>query len=200
MKSQGNICMSIDQKPATLRNSSLKERFKVIFLSGHLRQFPRHEKTLDIGCGWGFSLRINPAFYCVDADDACIEYLQSRGANAHFADVSSELPFTESFFDNAFTHDVLEHLEEEEMLRLFIEARRVIRTGGLFMNIVPNRKGYNAGLDPTVGHKRFVTEREVKSAAAKAGFVFERAWTTPLPKPFSELFMHNKLVTVCRAA
>ena len=191
--------MSIDQKPATLRNSTLKERLKVTFLSRHLRQFPRREKTLDIGCGWGFSLRINPDFYCVDADRACIDYLQSRGANAYFADVSSQLPFADSFFDNAFTHDVLEHLEEWEMLQLFIEARRVIHTGGLFMNIVPNRKGYDAGLDPAVGHKRFVTEREVRSAAAETGFVFERAWTTPLPRSLSELFMHNKLVTLCRA-
>jgi cyclopropane fatty-acyl-phospholipid synthase-like methyltransferase len=174
--------MSIDQKPDTLRNSSLRERLKVTFLSGHLRQFPRHEKTLDIGCGWGFSLHINPAFYCVDADSACIEHLQSRGANARLADVSSQLPFTDSFFDNAFTHDVLEHLEEEEMLQLFIEARRVIRAGGIFMNIVPNRRGYDAGLDPAVG------------------FVFERAWATPLPRRFSEFFIHNKLVTVCRAA
>lgn len=192
--------LSIDLKPATLRNSTLKEWFKITFLSGHLRHFPRYEKTLDIGCGWGFSLRINPDFYCVDADSACIEYLQSRGANAHFADVSSKLPFADSFFDNAFTHDVLEHLEKGEMLQLFVEARRVIRTGGLFMNIVPNKKGYDAGMDPAVGHKRFITEREVKSAAAATGFVFERAWATPLPKPFSELFMHNKLVTVCRAA
>lgn len=191
--------MSLDNKPATLRNSSLKERFKVTFLSGHLRQFPQNEKTLDIGCGWGFSLKINPAFYCVDADRDCIEYLHSLGANAHFADVASQLPFGDSFFDNAFTHDVLEHLEEAEMLQLFEEARRVIRTGGLFMNIVPNRKGYDLGVNPAVGHKRFVTECEVRAAAAKTGFMFEKSWTTPLPRWLSELFTHNKLVTVCRA-
>lgn len=191
--------MSLDNKPATLRNSSLKERFKVMFLSGHLRHFPSHEKTLDIGCGWGFSLKINPSFYCVDADRTCIDYLQSRGVNAHFADVSTQLPFADSFFDNAFTHDVLEHLEENEMLQLFEEARRVIRVGGLFMNIVPNKKGYDAGLDPAVGHKRFVTAREVSAAAAKTGFAFERSWMTPLPGWLGELFAHNKLVTVCRA-
>lgn len=191
--------MSLDNKPATLRNSSLKERFKVAFLSGHLRHFPQNERTLDIGCGWGFSLKINPGFYCVDADRACIDYLQSCGANAHLADVSSQLPFKDSFFDNAFTHDVLEHLEEDEMLQLFQEARRVIRAGGLFMNIVPNKKGYDAGVDPAVGHKRFVTESEVRAAAAKSGFVFERSWATPLPRWFGDLFTHNKLVTVCRA-
>lgn len=191
--------MTLDSKPATLRNSSMKERFKVMFLSGHLRHFPPQEKTLDIGCGWGFSLRINPDFYCVDADRACIEYLQSCGASAYFADVSSQLPFTASFFDNAFTHDVLEHLEEHEMMQLFKEARRVIRTGGIFMNIVPNKKGYDVGVNPAVGHKRFVTEHEVEITAADTGFVFERCWTTPLSGWLGEVFTHNKLVTVCRA-
>lgn len=191
--------MSIDSKPATLRITSLRERVKVMLLSGHLRKFPVNERTLDIGCGWGFSLKINPDFYCVDADRACIEHLQSLGASAYFADVSDQLPFEDAFFDNAFTHDVLEHLEEEEMLQLFREARRIVRKGGLFMNVVPNHKGYVAGLDPKIGHKRFVTQREVTEAARTTGFEFEQSWNTPLPKSFSELFLHNKLVTVCRA-
>jgi SAM-dependent methyltransferase len=191
--------MSIGSKPATLRITSFRERLKVMLLSGHLRKFPAHERTLDIGCGWGFSLKINPGFYCVDADRACIEHLQSVGAKAHFADISARLPFENAFFDNAFTHDVLEHLEEEEMLQLFREARRIIRKGGLFMNVVPNHKGFVAGLDPAVGHKRFVTRHEVAEAARATGFEFERSWNTPLPKPFTELFLHNKLVTVCRA-
>lgn len=191
--------MSLDNKPATLRISSFRERVKVMLLAGHLRMFPADERTLDIGCGWGFSLKINPGFYCVDADRACIEYLQSLGAKAYFADVSAQLPFEHGFFDNAFTHDVLEHLEEDEMLQLFREARRIVRTGGLFMNVVPNHKGYVAGLDRTIGHKRFVTGHDVKQAARATGFEFERSWNTPLPKPFTELFLHNKLVTVCRA-
>lgn len=85
------------------------------------------------------------------------------------------------------------------MDRLFAEARRVLRTGGTFMNIVPNKKGYDAGLDPTIGHKRYVTEREIITTAGRTGFVFERAWATPLPRGLGSFFVHNKLVTVCRA-
>lgn len=123
--------MSLENKPDTLRASSLRESIKVHVLSNHLRHFPRNEKTLDIGCGWGFSLKINPDFYCVDADKACIAHLQALGAKAFWADVSSKLPFEDAFFDNAFTHDVLEHLEEPEMLALFSDVRRIIRPGGL---------------------------------------------------------------------
>lgn len=190
---------SLTDKPATLRTGSMRERIKVRFLSNHLKLFPRHEKTLDIGCGWGFSLKINPEFYCVDADIACIEHLQALGAKAYFADVSSRLPFDDQFFDNAFTHDVLEHLEEDEMIVLFQEARRIVKPGGLFMNVVPNKKGYDAGVHPSVGHKRFVTEAEVSQAAAKTGFELLRCWHAPFPKSMGALFTHNKLVTVCRA-
>jgi len=192
--------VALNDKPDTLRAGSVRERLKVALFSDHLRIFPDNERTLDIGCGWGFSLKVNPNFYCVDADIACITHLKSIGAKAFMADVSGRLPFDEDFFDNAFTHDVLEHLEEQEMLSLFHDAHRIIKPGGIFMNIVPNRKGYEAGLDPAVGHKRFVTEKEVADAALKTGFEFIRSWHTPLPKSIGAAFTHNKLVTLLRVA
>lgn len=191
--------MSIENKPATLRTSDLRERIKARLFANHLRWFPRHERTLDIGCGWGFSLRINPDFYCVDADEACIEFLQKQGAKARWSDVSKPLPFEDGFFDNAFTHDVLEHLEEEEMLALFTDVRRILRPGGHFMNIVPNLKGYLVGVRPDVGHKRFVTAREISVAATQTGFELVSTWHTPLPARLGGWFRHNKLVTICRA-
>jgi cyclopropane fatty-acyl-phospholipid synthase-like methyltransferase len=191
--------MALENKPATIRTTPWKESIKIHVLSRHLKLFPRDEKTLDIGCGWGFSLKINPEFWCVDADEACISHLQASGARAFFADVSGRLPFEDGFFDNAFTHDVLEHLEEEEMNTLFKEARRVLRRGGRFMNVVPNRKGYLMGLDPAIGHKRFIRSEEVSKAARQAGFELIKTWHTPLPGFLSEAFVHNKLVTVCRA-
>ena len=196
---KGKSHMSLENKPDTLRASAIRESIKVYALSNHLRYFPRNEKTLDIGCGWGFSLKINPNFYCVDADKACIAHLQSLGAKAFWADVSSKLPFEDAFFDNAFTHDVLEHLDEAEMLALFSDARRIIRPGGLFMNVVPNYNGYIVGLNPTIGHKRYIQASEVDAAAKVTGFELIKTWHTPLPAFLSELFVHNKLVTLCRA-
>lgn len=169
-------------------------------LSRHLYAFAHSDRTLDIGCGWGFSLKINPRFWLVDGDHDCITYLESQGARASWADICTALPFEDGFFENAFSHDVCEHLREDEATSMFREARRVLRPGGLFMNIVPNRRGYNAGLqDPRVGHKRFVSVDEVNELASRTGFRLERHWHTPLPKVMSELFVHNKLVTVCRA-
>ncbi|QWE29010.1 class I SAM-dependent methyltransferase [Polynucleobacter sp. AM-7D1] len=189
--------MSLQDKPDTLRTTPFREKLRVRFLSNHLRLFKDVEKTLDIGCGWGFSLKINPNFYCVDADVNCVEYLKSIGAKVSLADISKPLPFPDGSFDNAFTHDVLEHLEEEEMLSLFRDARRILKAGGVFMNIVPNLKGYLAYTD--VGHKRYVTLKEIKSAANQTGFEVIDHWHTPFPRIFSELFKHNKLVVRLRA-
>ena len=188
--------MSMKRNPDTLRAANWKQKLKVRFLSNHLKQFPVDEKTLDIGCGWGFSLQINPNFWCVDADEAAIKHLQGLGAKAFQCDIAEPLPFEDGFFDNAFTHDVLEHLEEAEMINLFAEARRVIKKGGIFMNIVPNYKGF---LIPDIGHKRFVQLGEIKSAAEQTGFEVIDNWHTPLPATFSEVWNINKLVTVSRA-
>jgi SAM-dependent methyltransferase len=191
--------VTLKNNPATLRTTALKERVRARLFSNHLRRFPKHDKTLDIGSGWGFSRLINPNFYCVDADVECIDYLKSIGANAYLADITKRLPFADAFFDNAFTHDVLEHLEASETDSVFAEAHRILKPGGLFMNVVPNRRGYEAGVNPLVGHKRFIRVREIEQAAAANGFELVRSWHTPLPAALSELFVHNKLVTLCRA-
>ena len=189
--------MSLLNKPPTLRTTKFKEMIRINFLSNHLRLFDKNEKTLDIGCGWGFSLKINENFYCVDADNDCIKYLQSMGARASSVDISKKIPFGDGFFDNAFTHDVLEHLEEGEMMALFLEARRVLKKGGVFMNVVPNLKGYVTAKD--VGHIRYVTIKEIEKAAKACHFEVIDQWYTPLPKFMSELFKHNKLVVRLRA-
>lgn len=186
-------------KPDTLKTTTLRESIKIHLLSGHIKRFNSNEKTLDIGCGWGFSLKINPNFYVCDADEACIAYLQSNGFKAAKVDIAVGLPYENSFFDNAFTHDVCEHLEEGEMINLFKEARRVLKDGGLFMNVVPNKRGYDSGIDPLVGHKRFIGVEEVNDCASKSGFKLVESWYSPLPKFASELFVHNKLMTICRA-
>jgi SAM-dependent methyltransferase len=187
-------------KPDTLKTTNFKELIKVNFLSNHIKIFKKNEKTLDIGCGWGFSLKINPDFYVCDADDQCINYLKDLGYKALKVYISEGgLPYKNSFFDNAFTHDVCEHLEEEEMLNLFKEVRRILKPGGYFMNVVPNKKGYIDGLNPLVGHKRFIGIEQVQKCANATDFELIKYWYTPLPKILSELFVHNKLVTLCKA-
>ncbi len=191
--------VELKRNPPTLRSSQIKEKLRTFIYAWNLKPIRHSEKTLDLGCGWGVSLSVNSKFWLVDADPKCIAHVQTLSDRAFLHDLAKPLPFEDNFFENAFTHDVLEHLEESEMIALFAETRRVIQTGGLFMNVVPNRKGFDLGVNPEVGHKRFVTEQEIKSAANQTGFEFIKSYRSPLGTRFSEVLSHNKLVTICRA-
>lgn len=189
--------MGSSAKPPTLRTSRLKEQLR-IFLSGYLRDIPRHERTLDLGCGWGFSFRINPGFYGIDIDDECVRYCRQQGYKVVKGNLLDPLPFRDGFFDNVFTHDVLEHFELEEVSVIFRNVRSVLRSGGIFMNVIPNRKGYEFGLRINAGHKHFIVPEEIEYVATREGYKFVRCYSAPVPQFLNELFTHAKYVTYCQ--
>jgi predicted TPR repeat methyltransferase len=185
--------------PFTEKSKRIREFFRGFVYRWTLRKFRKCDLTVDLGCGWGTSLSVNKNFWLVDSDRDCIDYLKTRGAKAFCCDLTQELPFPTGFFRNAFTHDVLEHLDNVEMYKLFNETRRVLSTDALFMNVVPNKKGYDFGVVEEVGHKRFVTEVEVQEIAQQTGFEMIRTYRSPFKTDASEYLVHNKLVIVCRA-
>lgn len=189
----------MNEKPLTERSSKIREFIRSFLYRWTLRRFRKSDKTVDLGCGWGVSLSVNNKFWLIDADAECISHLKSKGARAFLGNFSEGLPFSDAFFENAFTHDVLEHLDEGEMADLFKETRRILVKNAVFMNIVPNKKGYQFGVIEEVGHKRFVTESEIKQAAEQTGFRFVKSYRTPFKTFGSELLTHNKLVVICRA-
>lgn len=68
--------------------------------------------------------------------------LSKKGHKVLKGNLLEPFPFEISFFDKAFTQDVLEHFEIEEVEIIFQNVYRVLRNGGVFMNVIPNRKGY----------------------------------------------------------
>jgi SAM-dependent methyltransferase len=104
------------------------------------------------------------------------------------ADISEELPFEDCFFENAFSQDVLEHLDEIECLSLFKKVNRVLKKGGVFMVIVPNYKGF---LINGIGHKRFVAEKEILDVALPTGFKLVKKWHTPFPSWLGKRISHT---------
>lgn len=190
--------MTTLEKPATLRTSSLREWLRIHVLSRYINNIPSNEKTLDLACGWGFSFRINPNFWGVELDDNCVAYCQQQGYKVTKGNLLEPLPFPDNFFDNAFTQDVLEHFEFQEEDLIFKNVHRVLRPGGVFMNVIPNRKGYDYGFVINAGHKHFITPAEVKNFAETNGFEFIRSYSAPVPKFVNSWFTHAKFVTICR--
>ncbi|HSF18064.1 MAG TPA: methyltransferase domain-containing protein [Vicinamibacteria bacterium] len=114
-----------------LRRPFLSARVKLDMMSNMLKPTPG-ERVLDIGCG-------NGRFVFFERK-SCGE-LVGIDAGAHFAaeplasvDLARGdirlLPFADATFDKAYSLDVLEHLTEDGVVRMFSEARRVLRPGG----------------------------------------------------------------------
>ena len=189
--------MTILKKPPTIRSNKFKRFIRVRFLSPHIRNIPTDQKTLDLGCGWGFSFRINPGFHGLDADADCVKYCQEQGFKVVQGGLLMPLPFPSGHFDNCFTHDVLEHFELKHLDLIFQHVHEILRPGGVFINAIPNRLGYDYGLRVNSGHKHYVTPEEVREVAKRTGFKYQGCVSSPFPEVFHRFYTHNKYVTYC---
>lgn len=184
-------------RPA-IKPNKINKWIRINFLSSYLHKIPRSQKTLDLACGWGFSFNINPNFFGVELDDECVKYCQGQGFNVKKANLLEPLPFADGFFDNCFSHDVLEHFEFEEVEVIFKNVYKVLRQGGTFMNIIPNRRGYDYGFVIDVGHKHFIIPKEIEQIAARTGFRYQGAYSAPVPGFMNAWFKDAKYVTTCQ--
>ncbi|MFH1169939.1 MAG: class I SAM-dependent methyltransferase [Chloroflexota bacterium] len=105
------------------------------------------DRFLDVGCGEGNLVFLMAEkykqVYGLDISEARIERARERAKNldgerAHFqaADVSEGIPFGDGYFDAVSSIAVLEHVFDP--LGLLREIRRVLRTGGHLIVVMPN--------------------------------------------------------------
>jgi len=158
-----------------------------------LQRLPKTDGVLDFCCGYGFYFMINPRAKGIDGDPAAVKHLRGQGFDVRLGDVTKALPFDGRSFDAVIAHDVLEHFGFPQLQGIVMEIHRVLRPGGSFFVFVPNRKGYDAGLRPEVGHKLFVTRREIESLRQDL-FDLRRHYPEPLPRSIGRFFTHNKEV------
>ena len=182
---------------STKRPGSFREWFRVRFLSGHLKKTGKHHDVLDLCCGWGFYFKINPNAWGVDLDADCIEYLLRRGYKVKQGNVIEALPFSDSTFDLVITHDALEHFTLIEVKKIFENVHRILRKDGKFMNIIPNRKGYEYGIKTDCGHKHFITPGIIQDIVGRK-FIVVKSYPYPLPRIIGQYFTHNKEVVILR--
>jgi len=143
-------------------------------------------KILDAGCGAGrFSSYFLSKGYKniigIDCMEAAIKLCRRQGiANVLKGDIR-KLFFKEKSFDAVISQGVVEHLEEGP-LNAFIEARRVLKEGGLFFCSVPypnlirkvsllaKRLGLPLENAATFFDEYWYEKRELKSYLTQAGF------------------------------
>ncbi|MEM7647101.1 MAG: class I SAM-dependent methyltransferase, partial [Pseudomonadota bacterium] len=135
--------MTPHQKPPTLRSNPLKEWVRINFLSPHIQKVPKDKRVLDLACGWGFSFKIHPQWTGIEYDENCVQYLKKKGFDVLRGNLLDPFPFEENSFDMVFSHDVLEHFDRVEVEKIFANVKPFIKPGGLFVNVVPNRLGFD---------------------------------------------------------
>lgn len=146
-----------------LRRCSLKGRFyRRLWLYPRLCRYLKG-RALDIGCGLGDMLAFRPATIGVDINDKTVAWCKARGFEAYRME-PDVLPFEKDSFDSVILDNVLEHLSDPKPL--LVEIKRVLKTGGLLVVGVPERKGFASDSD----HKVFYGKAELQALMQEAGF------------------------------
>jgi ubiquinone/menaquinone biosynthesis C-methylase UbiE len=98
-----------------------------------------------VGCGIGYGADelSNRASLVIGIDiwKEGIRYAHNKYTRSHFLVASAlNLPFRDSCFDVVTSFQVIEHIEEENVIRYLQEIKRILKEGGMFIVTTPNRK------------------------------------------------------------
>lgn len=183
-------------KPATIRSTGIRNFIRMHFLGKPLYETKIYNSlVLDISCGWGMYFKINPYATGIDLDDNCIDFLQKQGYKAIKGDILKTLPFNDEQFKCAIAQDVLEHFELAEAEIIMNETHRILQKRGLFLIVIPNKRGFEYGLKRNVGHKHYIVPKEVVKLGENK-FILKKCYSYPFSGLLGILFTHNKEVLV----
>jgi ubiquinone/menaquinone biosynthesis C-methylase UbiE len=133
-------------------------------------------KLLDVGCGTGNILSMLQEFgeaVGVDTSPVALEFCRTRNLSAlHLTKPGEALPFSEQTFDVACAFDLLEHIEDD--LGFLTEMKRVTRTNGKIVLIIPAHPQLWSDHDVALHHKRRYTRAQFKELIAGAGLECQR--------------------------
>ncbi len=135
----------------------------------------RNARILDIACGMGNSVHaLREAGYQnvqgVDISAEQVAIAQARGLPVEQGDLFTRLEGQKDAWDALIAFDILEHLDREELLRLFDLARVALRPGG---RLIAKTANANSLLGPRFRyldftHEIIFTERSLRAALLAA--------------------------------
>lgn len=89
------------------------------------------QKILDVGCGDGRFMRLDPSrIEGVDGNRDSVKLCRKQGLRAKYGKVTN-LPYWRRSFDGIHCSHVIEHLQVEDAHKLLSEIDRVLRVGGV---------------------------------------------------------------------
>jgi O-antigen chain-terminating methyltransferase len=102
-----------------------------------------HQPVLEMGCGRGEFLDLcvehRITAQGIDSNERSVASLRARGLDAVLGMIPADLRSMEDqSYGSILAAHVVEHLQSDDLIALFAEARRLLRGGGLFMIETPN--------------------------------------------------------------
>jgi SAM-dependent methyltransferase len=147
--------------------------------------------VLELACGRGEFLDLLRAAGLpargVDLDEGMVEQAVARGHDVVLGDAVTHVEQAEpDSLGGVFCAHFLEHLQPEDVARVYAAAARGLRPGGTFVAVVPSAAslsvlGYDFWRDPT--HVRFYDPELLSFFAAKAGLTVAEVGGNPRNDP-----------------
>jgi ubiquinone/menaquinone biosynthesis C-methylase UbiE len=95
------------------------------------RQFKDFESILDVGCGNGRFISLNPQkIWGIDNNEDNVNACKKRGYNVLKGDVT-KMPYTNEKFYGVHCSHVIEHLPPKEAYKLLYEMNRILKVNGI---------------------------------------------------------------------
>ena len=153
--------------------------------------FNPDKKVLDIACGVStLSKTFSDNVYGFDINSEAVSISQKNGIKARIGDVEKKWDYPDGFFDIVIASHIIEHVVNPD--QLILEAKRVLKKGGLFIVATPNLAAWFNRILLLFGAQPFFTE--VSTVDKTLGLKFTRK-LTPLRSPLGHLrvFTHGSL-------
>lgn len=180
----------------------------------------READVLELGCGGGkFSLRLAPRSRSLLCTDISAEMLGQTRATLAAHDLGANVEYRRldgsgfegvdgNSIDFVFSYDVQLHLQPQNVFSYLVDARRILRAGGVFMlhqvdlatpggmhhfmaQYLHGTWKHDLGDLRRRGHVFFMSEDQLRALAAAAGFEVERL-VAGFPEQGHELWPVNQ--------
>lgn len=196
------------EKVRPYRLENLREYYEEVLgdVEKEISAFGNCPLILDVGCGYGYLLRIcvEKGYECigVDVSKYALSRVQSKSPSVILCDVQSSLPLKSASVEIVMMVDVIEHINKPFLILKEIE--RVLRPKGLLCIATPNLsalarmlqgRNWYGHLDKT--HVSLFTSFSLKEALKKCNFEILKCYTpfalTVFPRSFNVIFQRSRL-------
>lgn len=146
---------------------------EIKFVRAKLPEIPflPKQKVLDVACGVStFGKTFSNHVYGFDINPQAIKVAKKIGIHAKLGDVEKKWKYPDEYFDIVIASHIIEHVIYPD--RFILEAKRVLKKGGLFIVLTPNLAAWFNRILLLLGFQPFFTE--VSAVDKTLGLTFSR--------------------------